>query len=99
MTSLRLLAAAALLSVVATPVFAQAAIQEPGLFAFYHPYADVLNGGAPTPAARLASQPPAVMQAYTERESGVGTCAQRYRSYDPASGTFRGSDGRRYRCE
>jgi hypothetical protein len=41
-----------------TPVFAQAAIQEPGLFAF-HPNADVLNGGAPTPEAALASAPPA----------------------------------------
>jgi hypothetical protein len=27
-----------------TPVFAQAAIQEPGMFAFYHPDRDVLNG-------------------------------------------------------
>jgi hypothetical protein len=32
-------------------VFAQAAIQEPGLFAFYHPNLDVLNSGALTPAA------------------------------------------------
>jgi hypothetical protein len=29
----------------------RAAIQEPGLFAFYYPNLDVLNGGAPTPAA------------------------------------------------
>jgi hypothetical protein len=42
----------------ATPVFAPAAIQEPGEFAFYHPNLDVLNGGAPTPEARLASAPP-----------------------------------------
>jgi hypothetical protein len=35
----------------ATPVFAQAAIQEPGAFAFYYPNNDVLNGGQPTPAA------------------------------------------------
>src|SRR6266516_4873948 len=27
------------------PVFAQAAISEPGAFAFYHPDADVLNAG------------------------------------------------------
>lgn len=53
MTTLKTVAAAALLSALtATPVFAQAAIQEPGLFAFYHPNLDVLNGGAPTPAAR-----------------------------------------------
>jgi hypothetical protein len=37
----------------ATPVFAQAAIQEPGSFSFYYPNNDVLNGGQPTPAARM----------------------------------------------
>jgi hypothetical protein len=38
MTSFKILTAAALLSAMTlTPVFAQAAIQEPGLFAFYHP--------------------------------------------------------------
>jgi hypothetical protein len=30
------------------PVFAQAAISEPGAYAFYHPDADVLNTGRPT---------------------------------------------------
>jgi hypothetical protein len=57
MTMLKTIAAAAMLAALtATPVFAQAAIQEPGLFAFYHPNLDVLNGGAPTPAARLEAQ-------------------------------------------
>ena len=41
------LAAAFLMTAVATPVFAQAAIQEPGAYAFYHPNADVLNAGRP----------------------------------------------------
>ena len=54
MTTLKTIAAAAALAALtATPVFAQAAIQEPGLFAFYHPNLDVLNGGALTPAARF----------------------------------------------
>lgn len=39
----------------AQPAFLQAAISEPGAFEFYHPNDDVLNGGAPTPAAGLAS--------------------------------------------
>ena len=30
------------------PVLAQAAISEPGAYAFYHPDADVLNAGRPT---------------------------------------------------
>lgn len=38
------IAAALVLTAIATPVFAQAAIQEPGAFAFYHPNADVLAG-------------------------------------------------------
>lgn len=37
-------AAALLLTAVATPMFAQAAIQEPGAYSFYHPNADVLAG-------------------------------------------------------
>jgi hypothetical protein len=54
MTKFKLFSAAAILSLTfATPVFAQAAIQEPGMYAFYHPNNDVLNGGRPTPAAGL----------------------------------------------
>jgi hypothetical protein len=37
-------AAAVLMTAIATPVFAQAAIQEPGAYAFFHPNADVLGG-------------------------------------------------------
>jgi len=88
MTSLKALAAAALLSAMAaTPVFAQAAIQEPGMFAFYHPNLDVLNGGAPTPEAALTSAPPAACVAYVARESGIApSSAQPYRYYDRAYG-------------
>jgi hypothetical protein len=54
MTRFKIVGAAAILSLMfATPVFAQAAIQEPGAFAFYYPNYDVLNGGQPTPAARM----------------------------------------------
>jgi hypothetical protein len=71
--SLKTVAAAVVLSApAATPVLAHAAIQEPGALAFYYPYRDVLNGGGPTPAAKLASEPPAAMQAYVARESGIG---------------------------
>src|SRR4030088_3136250 len=41
----------------------RAAIQEPGAFAFYYPNLDVLNGGAPTPAARLSPDWPALQGA------------------------------------
>ncbi len=45
--------AAGLLLTTATPVFAQAAIQEPGMFSFYHPNLDVLNGARRRPSTSL----------------------------------------------
>jgi BA14K-like protein len=105
MSRFKVVGAAAILSMmVATPVFAQAAIQEPGAFAFYHPNADVLNGGRPTPAAGLGamtSVPYESIDAYAAMDKGTSgaSCAQRYRSYDPGSGSFVGYDGRLHPCE
>jgi hypothetical protein len=49
MAMLRILGAVALLTISGElPAFAQAAIQEPGAYAFYHPNADVLNAGRPS---------------------------------------------------
>ena len=46
MSILRVLATVALITVGSDiTAFAQAAIQEPGAYAFYHPDADVLNAG------------------------------------------------------
>jgi hypothetical protein len=83
LSSLKTIAAAALLSALAaSPLFAQAAIQEPGAFAFFHPNLDVLNGGAPTPAAKLSTEPPAAVQANAARESGFGVSRrQPYRNH------------------
>jgi hypothetical protein len=54
MTRFKIFSTAAIVSLIfATPLFAQAAIQEPGAFAFYYPNNDVLNGGRPTPAAGM----------------------------------------------
>ena len=48
MTRFKIFGTAVMLSLMfATPVFAQAAIQEPGAFAFAYPNYDVLNGGQP----------------------------------------------------
>jgi hypothetical protein len=49
---------ALLSAMTATLVFAQAAIGEPGAFAFYHPNADVLNGGAPLGSFAAAPSSP-----------------------------------------
>jgi hypothetical protein len=51
MTGFKTIAAALVLSAAsATAAFAQAAISEPGAYAFYHPNGDVLNSGWPRPA-------------------------------------------------
>jgi hypothetical protein len=55
----------------------RAAIQEPGLFAFYYPNLDVLNGGAPTPAARLSADWPALKGACASAGGGISYCGGR----------------------
>jgi hypothetical protein len=81
LSSFKTIAAAALLSAItATQVFAQAAISEPAAFQSLHPYLDVLNGGAPTPAYWLRENPQA-LRAYQARESGIGTRHWPNRSY------------------
>jgi hypothetical protein len=81
MVSFKTLAAAVLLSAAAaTPAFAQAAIQEPGLFSFYYPNLDVLNGGTPTPAARLSPDWPALKGACAAIGGGVTSGCYRYGS-------------------
>jgi hypothetical protein len=105
MTRFKIFGATAILSMMmATPVFAQAAIQEPGAYAFYHPDADVLNGRRPSPgetAGAMASVRFGSSDAYASMDGDVNTssCAKRYRSYDPGSGTFLGYDGTRHACE
>src|ERR1700682_4297891 len=105
MTRFKVFGAAAILSLMmATPVFAQAAVQEPGAYAFYHPDADVLNTGRPSPgetAGAMASVRFGNSDAYASMDGDVkpSSCAKRYRSYDPGSGAFLGYDGTRHACE
>jgi hypothetical protein len=57
MTRYKLLAAAVILSAAtATPALAQAVIQEPGAYAFYHPNGD-LGLGSARPSDAMASEP------------------------------------------
>ena len=59
MTSFKLIGAALVLSAfVAAPASAQAVIDEPGAFAFYHPNVDILNARSPRPADAMASTLP-----------------------------------------
>src|SRR5579872_4915825 len=56
----------------------RAAIQEPGLFAFYYPNLDVLNGGAPTPAARMSGDWPALKGACAAIGGGTTYCGDHH---------------------
>ena|ERR1700761_4259125 len=56
----------------------RAAIQEPGLFAFYYPNLDVLNGGAPTPAARMSRDWPALRGACAAIGGGTTYCGDNH---------------------
>ena len=55
----------------------RAAIQEPGAFAFYYPNLDVLNGGAPTPAAKASADWPALKGACASAGGGITYCGDR----------------------
>jgi hypothetical protein len=52
----------------------RAAIQEPGMFAFNYPNLDVLNGGAPTPAAKASPDWPALKGACASAGGGITYC-------------------------
>ncbi|WP_246709863.1 BA14K family protein [Bradyrhizobium sp. 6(2017)] len=41
----------------------------------------------------------AAQQEAAAAQQHAPSCAQRYRSYDPASNTFAAKDGRRYLCQ
>lgn len=40
----------------------------------------------------------AIIAGEAQRQNSVNYCAQRFRSYDPGSGTYLGTDGRRHSC-
>ena len=110
MTRLKMLVATALLSMTAvTSASAQLpawANSNPDAFQAQYPDRDVLNGGALTPAGRMGLELPGgaapafgANNAYAAAgHATASSCGQLYHSYDPASGTFLGYDGRRHAC-
>jgi hypothetical protein len=59
-------------------------------------------GGAVGAAGAIASAPFGGYRndnSYAYMDDNASYCAQRYRSYDPASGTYLGRDGRRHACQ
>jgi hypothetical protein len=83
------------------------AISHPDSFEAQYPDRDVLNGGALTPAGRMGLELPSGAAPVfgpggfykAPGNAAASSCARRYRSYDPGSGTFLGYDGRRHSCE
>ena len=111
MTTFKTLITAALVSMTTvTSASAQLpnwAASNPAAFQAQYPDRDVLNGGALTPAGRMGLELPGgaapffgTNNAYAATSGATAApCAQLYHSYDPASGTFLGYDGRRHACE
>jgi hypothetical protein len=96
MTSLKTFVASAMLlsALAAPPVFAQTAVQEPGLQAFYHPNSDVLNSGVS--ANKLVND----ASAYAAMEGGrASSCAQQVRSHNSKSRAVAAADNRQLRCQ
>jgi len=100
MSGLRAVAAAVVLTgMTFSPVIAQ--ISEPALFDAQNPGRSALNGGALTPwgEAQEAKRSGSPAEAYGAMPPAPSSACARYRSFDPASGTFLGRDGRRHPCQ
>jgi BA14K-like protein len=64
----------------------------------YHRGGGDNGAGAVAAGAAIGLLLGAIVATQAQRQQGVDYCMQRYRSYDPRSGTFLGRDGQRYRC-
>ena len=100
MSYFKLLAAAAILATaIASPVTAQQVISEPGYCAQFYPNANCQNKGYGNPYTGSSGYYQRGMDPAYASNMGGGSppCAQ-HRSYDPASGTYTGRNGRRISC-
>ena len=70
----------------------------PGNFAANPPLASIGTAGW-LESNPYRSPQPYPSQVYFEPANTASICARRYRSYDPASRTYRGKDGLRHPCE
>jgi hypothetical protein len=94
MSHFRLLGAVAILATaMASPVLAQAVISEPGYCAQFYPNANCQNKGHGNPYTGASGMDPGMYAS-----TGMSACSQQ-RSYDPASGTYIGRNGRRIACQ
>ena len=100
MSHFKLLGAVAILATaIASPVPAQQVISEPGYCAQFYPNANCQNKGYGNPYTGSSGYYQRGMdRGMYAAGGGPSACAQ-YRSYDPASGTYIGRNGRRVACQ
>jgi hypothetical protein len=101
MSHFKLLGAAAILAAaIASPASAQQVIWEPGYCAQFYPNANCQNEGPGNPYTGPSGyyQRGGDRGMYAAAGGSAPACTQ-YRSYDPASGTYIGRNGRRVACQ
>lgn len=97
MSHFKLLGAVAILAIAVTsPVMAQQVISEPGYCAQFYPNANCQNKGYGNPYTGSGSYYQRGMDA--GMYAGASSACAQYRSYDPASDTYIGRNGRRVAC-
>jgi hypothetical protein len=100
MSHFRLLGAVAILATaVASPVLAQAVISEPGYCAQFYPNANCQNKGYGNPYTGYSGYYQRGMDPGMVASTGGSSACAQQRSYDPASGTYIGRNGRRVACQ
>ena len=99
MSYFRFLSATAIVvAAITSPAQAQQVIYEPGYCAFFYPNANCQNDGPGNPLTGPSGYQRGVGPGMYASTAGLGPCAQ-YRSYDPASRTYIGRNGRRVACQ
>ena len=98
MSRFKLLGAAAIMgAVISSPLMAQQVISEPGYCAQFYPNANCQNKGYGNPYTGSSGYYQRGMDQGMYASRATSACAQQ-RSYDPASGTYIGRNGRRVAC-
>src|SRR5437868_498704 len=99
MSRFKLLGAAAIMgAVISSPLMAQQVISEPGYCAQFYPNANCQNKGYGNPYTGSSGYYGRGIDRGMYASTGTSACAQQ-RSYDAASGTYIGRNGRRIACQ
>jgi hypothetical protein len=100
MSHFRLLSAVAILAAaIALPASAQQVISEPGYCAQFYPNANCQNKGYGNPYTGSSGYYQRGMDPGMYASTGAPSACVQHRSYDPASNTYIGRNGRRIACQ